>query len=99
MKVFIYGTLKRKKILEEALGEKHGKTLTKAYLPGYKVVTVKADSDTWPSIQPGKDVITGDVIDVTVNEFDKLKRWEDHYMPHHVTTTKGEAMTFIFEQP
>lgn len=77
MKVFIYATLKSKNILDQALGEKHGKKLIPATLRDYEEEYVDKE---WPTItQVHVGEVKGYVIEVSAEELNKLDNWEDHY--------------------
>jgi hypothetical protein len=100
MKVFIYATLISKRILEQALGEDHGKQLTAASLEGWRPALFAAYHDMWPTLERQRGMRAhGYTIDVTPQEFDKLKAWEERYYPLEVPTDRGVATTFIFQRP
>jgi hypothetical protein len=100
-RVFIYETLKKRKILEEALGEKHGKPLTPAMCYGFEehFIHHAKSRTTWPTLWPmGKrHSVRGYIINVTDIELMKLKKWERHYRAQLVQTNHGDALAFIFD--
>lgn len=100
-KVFIYATLKKRGILEEALGEKHGKELQPAVLHGYQEKPVHYDQQSWPTLwaMGPKAETPGDIIEVDDEELGKLKSWENHYKLRPVSTSVGDASAFFFERP
>jgi hypothetical protein len=98
-RIFIYQTLKQKQILEEALGENHGKVLTPAHVYDYTEVAVYWDHETWPTLRhsrPGT-ALKGDIITVSDSELEKLRAWEKNYKLTPVKTDQGEAMAFMFD--
>ena len=100
-KVFVYHTLKRQKILETALGERHGKTMTRATAPGFIESAVFHGKQTWPSLYAvGRGgSVQGDIIDVDDSEMARLRHWEDHYEPKMIDTSAGPAYAFFFRPP
>ncbi len=98
-KVFIYETLKRRSVLEEALGENHGKVLTPAITYGYMEMTVSYNHDLWPTLWSASEnhVVKGDVINVTDTELEKLRAWENNYRLKLVPTDHGDAWAFVFD--
>lgn len=100
-KVLIYQTLKSKRVLDQALGEHHGKALHPVTIPDVREKWVHYNGETWPTLLatdkgPG---VEGDIIDVNDAELEKLKKWESHYQLHPIDTPLGPALTFIFERP
>lgn len=98
MKVFLYATLKKEGILEQALGEKHGKVMTPAIALGYFEAAVKFKGDTWPTMLKAgyANQVKGDLIDVSLPEMGKLRAWESHYVPEKIQTSGGPAQAFLF---
>lgn len=90
--VFVYETLKKKGIQEQALG--HSKPGEPALLKGWEEVHQK----TWPSLKesPGKSV-SGELLRVTVRELKDLDTWESRYSRHIVHTDKGAAWAYLIK--
>lgn len=87
--VFVYETLKKKRIQEEALG--HSKEEEPAYIEGWKEVA----KETWPTIRKGMGKVNGFIIQVTARELKQLDEWEDRYSRQIVHTDKGAAWAYI----
>ncbi len=100
MKIFLHATLKKERILEEALGEHHGKRMTSAIAPGYLETAISYKNDSWPTMLASSPTsyVKGDIINVTPAEMDKLKAWENHYQPREVKTSDGPAQAFFFRK-
>ena|SRR5260221_7231753 len=92
MKVFIYATLKSRHILEEALGEKHGKKLTPTTLNDWEESISEKE---WPTIDPVHiGEVKGDMIEVSAEELNKLDHWENNYRRIKVKTEIGSAWAY-----
>lgn len=99
-RLFIYGTLKKERILEEALGENHGKSMAPATLPNHIETSWHYDHERWPSIATwtGKD-LKGEIVNVSDLELAKLDMWENNYARKEVETTGGTAWVYVFMRP
>lgn len=95
-KVFVYATLKDRKILESALDEPHGKKMTPALLRGYIETKEARDGKWWPTIERRRDQygLDGDVFDVNDKELDRLDQWEDKYRREQHDTSEGPAWVY-----
>lgn len=80
MKLFIYATLKSKRILEQALGAKHNKKLIPTILYDWEESIDITSDDAWPTINPVHvGEVKGDIIEVNAEELNKLDKWESSY--------------------
>jgi len=77
--IFVYATLMNPKTRDYVLH--HKESGRKAELAGYKRVlfTTPEGKDFNTLEKSTKDFIDGDVIEVTANDLEKLKQWEDQY--------------------
>ena len=92
--VFVYETLKRKKILEKALGESHGKKYTPTMVEGAHELNI----DGYPTLKfHTSDIVKGDLIHVSDEELKDLDDWESKYRRMRVVTNKGVAWTYVLK--
>lgn len=97
-RVFVYATLRDKGILKKALGEEHGKEMTRTHLPGYVERDLHIHGNPWPTImrRPGSKV-PGYTFLVSEDELKKLDDWEDHYQRKYVHTEEGPAWSYMYK--
>lgn len=90
--VFVYETLKKKKIQEESLG--HSTPGTPASLRGW----VEVHKATWPNIKRAEgSEVKGEILHVTARELRALDSWESRYKRKIVHTDKGAAWSYFYE--
>lgn len=95
--VFVYETLKHKRILEQALGTNHGKVMVRAILPRYEeVFETDKYGDRWPTLTEDRHYVKGDIIQVDDSELKKLDEWENKYKRKEVVTSEGKAWTYVY---